>query len=80
MNMVIRAGDSAVSLQVDEIGEVLDVSPASYERVPETLSAERRELIEGVYKLEGRLLLVLDTGRTLQVPIADASRADNTIH
>jgi purine-binding chemotaxis protein CheW len=32
---------------------------------PETLQAQMRELVRGVYKLQDRLLLVLDTERTV---------------
>ena len=65
MNMIVRAEDGAVSLLVDEIGDVIQVSADGYESVPETIGANLRELVEGVYKLDGRLLLVLDTERTL---------------
>jgi purine-binding chemotaxis protein CheW len=63
MNMVVRTDDGAVSLLVDEIGDVLDVDEATYERPPENLDPAARELIRGVYKLKGRLLLVLDAER-----------------
>jgi purine-binding chemotaxis protein CheW len=61
MNMVIRCDDGAVSLLVDEIGDVIEVSPESYESVPENMPPEQRDLIDGVYKLQQRLLLVLNT-------------------
>ena len=64
MNMVVCTADGAVSLLVDEIGDVLDLEPASYERPPNNLDPAARELIRGVYKLKDRLLLVLDTERT----------------
>jgi len=67
MNMVVRSEDGAVSLLVDEIGDVLEVHPDAYEPSPENTSAELRELVDGVYKLDGRLLLVLNTDRVLQV-------------
>ena len=63
MNMVVRSDDGAVSLLVDEIGDVLEVRADSYELPPDNMPAEQRELIDGVYKLEGRLLLVLNTER-----------------
>jgi len=65
MNIVIRAEDGAVSLLVDEIGDVLDLEAAIYERPPENLDPAARELILGIYKLNDRLLLVLDTERTV---------------
>lgn len=66
MNMVVRSDDGAVSLLVDEIGDVLEVPADSYEPTPDNLPEEQRALIQGVYKLEGRLLLALDRERVLQ--------------
>ncbi len=67
MNMVVRTGEGAVSLLVDEIGDVLDVDSATYERPPDNLDPAARELIQGVYKLKDRLLLVLDAERTVDL-------------
>src|SRR5271163_1272716 len=67
MNMVVRTSDGAVSLLVDEIGDVLEMDAATYERPPENLDPEARELIRGVYKLKDRLLLVLDAERTVDL-------------
>lgn len=67
MNMVIRSEDGAVSLLVDEIGDVLEVRQDVYEPAPENTARQLRDLIAGVYKLEGKLLLVLDTEKVLQV-------------
>lgn len=61
MNVVVRSGEEAVSLLVDEIGDVLEVEDEAFEAPPETLQGVGRELIRGVYKLSDRLLLVLDT-------------------
>ena len=69
MNMVVRSEDGPVSLLVDEIGDVLEVRADSYESAPENMPREQREMIEGVYKLDGRLLLVLNTERVLQTQV-----------
>lgn len=66
MNMVVRSDDGAVSLLVDEIGDVLSVRRDDYEPAPENASRDLRETITGVYKLDGKLMLVLDTERVLQ--------------
>lgn len=66
MNMVVRSDEGAVSLLVDEIGDVLEVHADSFEPPPENMPREQRTMIEGVYKLDGRLLLVLDSERVLQ--------------
>lgn len=65
MNVVVRTGDGAVSLLVDEIGDVVNVEPETFERPPETLSGIARDLISGVYKLKERLLLVMDTEKAV---------------
>jgi purine-binding chemotaxis protein CheW len=68
MNVVVRSDDGAVSLLVDEIGDVLEIPDEAYERTPETLTGVARELVRGVYKLKERLLLVLDTERAVSLP------------
>ncbi|MBI1761629.1 MAG: chemotaxis protein CheW [Acidobacteria bacterium] len=65
MNVVIRTDDGAVSLLVDEIGDVLEVSAEQFEQPPETLHGTARALVRGVYKLKDRLLLILDTEKAL---------------
>ena len=67
VNVVVQTDDGAVSLLVDEIGDVLEVPETAFERPPETLQGTARELIRGAYKLENRLLLILDTERTVKV-------------
>jgi purine-binding chemotaxis protein CheW len=54
-------------LLVDEIGDVLSVQEKDFEPPPETLEGPARELIRGAYKLEDRLLLILDTERTVDL-------------
>jgi purine-binding chemotaxis protein CheW len=67
VNVVVRTDDGAVSLLVDEIGDVLEVPEKLFERPPETLKGPSRDLILGAYKLTDRLLLILDTERTVCV-------------
>jgi purine-binding chemotaxis protein CheW len=67
MNVVVRTGDGAVSLLVDEIGDVVEVEGSNFEATPDTLAGTSRELIRGVYKLKNELLLVLDTQRSVNI-------------
>ncbi len=60
MNIVMRTNEEAISLVVDEIGDVIEVSRDTFERVPDSLQGEARQLIRGVHKLNDQLLLVLD--------------------
>ncbi len=72
MNVVVRTDDGAVSLLVDEIGDVLEVDQKNFERPPETIRGVARELIRGVYKLKERLLLVLDTEKAVNIGSGEA--------
>jgi purine-binding chemotaxis protein CheW len=68
MNVVIRSDDGPVSFLVDEIGEVIEVDPGSYATPPTTIPHDLRELVLGVVRLEGRLLLAIDPERVLDPP------------
>jgi purine-binding chemotaxis protein CheW len=70
MNVVVRSDDGAVSLLVDEIGDVVEIQDDIYEHPPETLKGVARELVQGVYKLKERLLLILDTEKTVTLTSA----------
>ncbi|MGH9446767.1 MAG: chemotaxis protein CheW [Terriglobia bacterium] len=65
LNVVIRVDGGTVSLLVDETGDVVEVDSGTFERPPETLSGEARELISGVHKLQGRLMHVLDAAKVV---------------
>ena len=67
MNVVIRSDDGAVSLLVDQIGDVIEVNDDCFEVPPDTLSGQAREFIRGAYKLADRLLLLLDCELAVQV-------------
>ncbi len=67
MNVVVRTEDGAVSLLVDEIGDVLEASPDDLEPPPETIRDVTRDLVRGVYKLKDKLLLILDTHKAIGI-------------
>ena len=75
VNVVVRTPDGAVSLLVDEIGDVIEVEPSTFEVPPETLRGSVRELIMGVHKLEGKLLHLLDTEKACHIPAAEMMAA-----
>jgi methyl-accepting chemotaxis protein len=68
MNTVVRTKEgAAVSLLVDEIGDVVEVDSDAFEPVPDNVDPAARDLLQGVYKLKDRLLLVLDTEKTIEI-------------
>lgn len=67
MNVVVRTSDGAVSLLVDDIGDVIEVANESLEAPPDTLDGISRELVDGVVKLKGKLLMILSTERAIHI-------------
>lgn len=64
IHVVVKGADSSrFSLVVDEIGDVLEPSLDDFETAPETMPEAVRHLVDSVCKLDGQLLLVLDTQR-----------------
>jgi len=68
MNVVVRDDEGAVSLLVDQIGDVIDVEPERIDSPPDTLSGPARELIRRAYKLDHQLLLMLDAKEAIEIP------------
>jgi purine-binding chemotaxis protein CheW len=73
MNTVVRTAEGAISLLVDEIGDVLEVEGETFEATPDNVEPAARELLRGVYKLKDRLLLILDTEKTIDLVAGTAT-------
>ena len=65
MSIVVEHSGELYSLLVDSVGEVLALSADDYEKNPPTLAAGIREYSSGIYRLDQRLLVVLDVDRLL---------------
>ena len=65
MLVVVENDTEILSLMVDSIGDVRDVTESDFEAPPDTLPQELRELILGAYKLTEDLLLVLDVDKVV---------------
>jgi purine-binding chemotaxis protein CheW len=68
MDVIVRTRNGLVSLLVDRIGDVVEVTQEAFEEPPETLGGIIRELIRGAYKLDHALLLSLDVQRAVDLP------------
>jgi len=76
MNVVVRSEDGAVSLVVDEIGDVVEVAEDTFEPPPDTLRGPVRSTILGVHKLKDRLMHVLDIEKACQMKdVAESAAA-----
>ncbi len=74
MNVVVRTDDGATSLLVDEIGDVVEVQSSQFEATPDTVRGAVRNLVDGIYKLDQRLLLVLNVAQTVSTSHPDPAR------
>jgi purine-binding chemotaxis protein CheW len=67
MNVILHGDGEPVSLLVDRIGEVVDLDDDAAEPPPDSLTGPNRELVLETFNLDGRLLLVLDVIRAVDI-------------
>lgn len=65
MSVVVEHGGEPYSLMIDSVGEVMQLKEEAYERNPATLNPLWKQVSMGVYRLDGKLLLILDVDRLL---------------
>lgn len=61
VSVLVRGPEGVVSLQVDEIGDVVELDGSTFESPPSHLGSSLGGMIQGVHKLAAGLVLVLDT-------------------
>lgn len=64
-SIVVEHEDELYTLIVDAVGDVLALPASRYEPNPPTLDASWREFANGIFRLDGELMLVVDVGRLL---------------
>ena len=65
MSVVAEQGGELYALLVDQVSEVLRLPAHACERNPPTLAPDWAAYSAGIYRLQGRLLVVLDVARLL---------------
>jgi len=65
MSIVAEHEGELYSLMVDAVGEVLGLKSSDWERNPPTLDPKFRDYSLGIYRLDNKLLVVLDVNRLL---------------
>ena len=71
-NIVIQTEQGLVSLLVDRIGDVVEVTDEAYEEAPPTVQGRLAGLVPGVYKLKDRLLMIFDIEKIVAFEAAAA--------
>jgi len=67
MAVGIEYNQESYGLIIDKVGEVLRLGPSTYEKNPANLDIRWSSISEGVHRLEGQLLMLLDVDRILDV-------------
>ncbi|HTB34058.1 MAG TPA: chemotaxis protein CheW [bacterium] len=70
INIVVRDRGEMVSLMADEIGDVMELETSLQEPAPASLNPNLRGLITNIFMLKGRLLLIMDLDRLLDLDTA----------
>jgi purine-binding chemotaxis protein CheW len=65
MSVVAEQGGELYALLVDSVAEVMTLKSSAFERNPPTLSPTWATYSTGIYRLENRLLVVLDVAKLL---------------
>jgi purine-binding chemotaxis protein CheW len=69
MSVVAEQSGELYALLVDQVSEVMSLDTALFERNPPTLERNWAMFSNGIYRLDGRLLVILDVGRLLDYAI-----------
>ena len=73
MSIVVDHGGELYSLRVDGVGEVVAVATRDFERNPATLDPLWRDVSRGIYRLNEKLMVVLDVSRLLDFATREAA-------
>lgn len=63
MNVILKHEGALIALQVDEIGDVMEVERREIENIPATIPVSIRSYMSGVFQLKDSLLCVIDLGK-----------------
>ena len=67
MNVVCKGEGMLLSLLVDQIGDVIEVDEKNFEATPDTITPSVGRFMQGVYKIPGSLLSIIDVKKIVDV-------------
>lgn len=65
MSIVVESDGEPYSLLIDSVGDVMSFADEAFERNPVTLDACWQEVSEGIYRMDGELMVILDVKKLL---------------
>ncbi len=69
MSVVVEQGGELYALLVDQVSEVLSLASTLFERNPPTLERHWAAFSSGIFRLDGRLLVILDIAHVLDLAV-----------
>jgi purine-binding chemotaxis protein CheW len=67
MGVTVEHQHDLFTLLIDAVGDVIGIRSDRFEPTPSTLNARWRDVADGVYRLDGRLMVVLNVERLLDL-------------
>ena len=66
MSVVVEHQGDLYSLIIDKVGDVMGLKDSAFEQNPATLDPVWQDISRGIYRLDGKLLVVLDIPKLLE--------------
>jgi purine-binding chemotaxis protein CheW len=76
MNVVCRINDLLLSFLVDKIGDVMEISDKAFEPTPDVVPQNIQRFMEGVYKIPGTLLSIIEIQKLSEVITASVNNSN----
>lgn len=67
MSVILRTNDQLLALTVDEVLDVMELPYKEFEDTPSTVDENIKKYIKGVFKLEDKLMILLDVEKVLNI-------------
>jgi len=67
MSLVVRTSEGLVCILIDDVSDVVDLDDHLIDDVPPTVDQVCRDVARGVFQLDGRLLMILDVDRMVDL-------------
>lgn len=73
MCVVIEHNDEPYSFLIDSVGEVISVDAADFDKNPVTMDERIRAVSSGIFRLKGKLLVVLDVAHLIENQLSSSA-------
>ena len=67
MSVVLENNGELFSLQIGKVGDVIALEADKFESNPPTMDQKWKDVSSGIYRMDGRLLVILDVDKLLAV-------------